>query len=285
MTTHIFYNSLSGSASNKKLQTIKEYFPHAEIFIIRSQVSIEQLSIGVNNKDLVIACGGDGTISLIANIAIKKNCLLGIIPLGTGNLMAKQFKVPLTVKNACKLIKEKKHVERVDALKIQNRHYFVNIGAGKVAKIVRDVAAQKKRRWGMLTYIVSAIKYLFFMKKTLFSITIDGKTHHTTGEELLVLNIGHLGLHNLSVDVNPTDGIVEVFILKRRTHFDLVPLATHFLLGRKCNVDLLKRFDVKESLTVHSNPSVPLQADGDIISNTPFTMQVKKQCLNIITTQ
>jgi YegS/Rv2252/BmrU family lipid kinase len=281
--TLIFYNTLSGSASASKLQCIKKNFPHARLILIQKKVTAEDILTSIREEELLIAVGGDGTVSLVANACIQKNRTLGIIPAGTGNIMAKQFKIPVQTEQACKLLLEKKKPLCIDAFKINNQYRLMNIAVGSIAHIMKNTAAKDKKTFGLLAYLYKGLQHVFKVDKKQITLELDGTEHTLHAEEILITNFAYTGIGHIKIDntSSPHDGVCEVFVFGRRHLFDTFHMGAAIINQDHQKRTVLKKYQFSSTLRISTTPHLEVQADGDHVGKTPITVTLEKQCLFI----
>ena len=123
-----------------------EYPGHA------SELTRKALDKGAN---CVIAVGGDGTVNEIARAMLHSGAVLGIIPKGSGNGLARELHIPMDVRRAIDLI-VKGHVSTIDCCKANGRVFFCTCGVGFDAAVSQKFAGEKRR--GSLTYIKNTVE-------------------------------------------------------------------------------------------------------------------------------
>jgi diacylglycerol kinase (ATP) len=107
---------------------------------------------------LVISAGGDGTLVGVGNGLVNSPVPLGILPLGTGNDLARILLIPLKLEEAMDLLISDHDVVAVDALKVGERHFFSNVSVGISPEVMNDTSSAEKKQLGRLAYIISMIK-------------------------------------------------------------------------------------------------------------------------------
>ena len=125
--------------------------------------------------DTVVAAGGDGTVSAVANGLIGSGARLGIIPLGTANVLARELGIPLVLADACALLNGPNTTISIDAMKVKGTHYFTQIGIGVDAFMIRDTTAEHKRWLGNGAYIWTAATRFIGFQTHRFSIAADDR--------------------------------------------------------------------------------------------------------------
>ncbi|HMA77107.1 MAG TPA: diacylglycerol kinase family protein, partial [Candidatus Krumholzibacteriaceae bacterium] len=140
--------------------------------------------------DLVIAAGGDGTISAVAGGLVGGKVPLGIIPVGTGNMIARELRIPLNIKRSAEVISSRHTIKTIDAMRLDNRTFILTIGVGISSLAVRDLTRKDKSRFGLLAYVGSALKQIVKFKPHAFTLTVDGERMKIRSPEVSVSNGG-----------------------------------------------------------------------------------------------
>ncbi len=117
-----------------------------------------------------IAVGGDGTVNEIAKALINTEAMLGIIPAGSGNGLARHLKIPMSPTKALKLINQFKHTA-IDYGTINAIPFFCTCGIGFDALIGEKF--DKKNGRGLVNYVKSALSEYIHYKPEKYTITID----------------------------------------------------------------------------------------------------------------
>src|SRR5208337_183558 len=140
--------------------------------------------------DTVVAAGGDGTVSAVANGLIGSGARLGIIPLGTANVLARELGIPLVLEDACALLNGPNTTTSIDAMKVKGTHYFTQIGIGVDAVMIRDTTAEHKRWLGSGAYIWTAATRFIGFQPHRFSITADDQRARPRSLQVVLANSG-----------------------------------------------------------------------------------------------
>src|SRR5512134_3583974 len=113
--------------------------------------------------DLVVVAGGDGTVSGVFDALYGSSLPLGVIPTGTGNLIAREFGIPTEVDEAVALIAGAPRAMRIDAMRIRKRVYVLNASVGISAAVIAGTTGENKRRFGRIAYFATAFKIFRFL--------------------------------------------------------------------------------------------------------------------------
>ena len=151
----IIYNPNAGGAKIKKLLKIKERLSlKSSVTIYDTQKPGDATSIAkreCKNFDIIVAAGGDGTINEVIN-GIDVNTKLGIIPLGTANILAIEAGIKNDVKSICKSI-EKGVTKKIYISNINNKKFFLMAGIGYDGDIVHKMKPSLKKIFGKAEFL------------------------------------------------------------------------------------------------------------------------------------
>jgi len=114
--------------------------------------------------DLVVAAGGDGTVSDVIDGLVGSPAPLGIIPIGTGNLIARELGIPEDIDEAVSIVASAPHSRKIDAMKIDGRVFALNVSVGISASVIGGTSRKSKNRFGRLAYFVTTILKMFTLK-------------------------------------------------------------------------------------------------------------------------
>ena len=174
--------------------------------------------------DLVVAAGGDGTVSAVADALAGTETPLGIVPLGTANVLAGELGIPLDLEAACALLAGEHALARIDAMELAGKHYVTQVGVGLDAAMIRDTPGEHKRRFGRVAYLWTAATPAGRASSSRrFTLTVDGVTTRPRAMQVLVANSGTLGSRPFrwGQDIRPDDGRLDVCVIAARTLLEL----------------------------------------------------------------
>ncbi len=224
--------------------------------------------------DAVIAAGGDGTVATAVNGLIGVQVPLGIIPIGTGNMLAKDLHIPLDIPSAISLLANKPKIRRIDAMKIGDFVYLLDINVGLSASIMAHTTYHEKNHWGMLAYLLSGLREAPRIRFRPFKVTVDGVAYDTRAAEVVVFNSGYIvkyfypGKHDVRLD----DGKLDVWIASPTVVKDYPRYLLGALFGRP-NPALTHFVTAERSIIIKGNARLRVDADGDIVARTPVTIE------------
>lgn len=223
----------------------------------------------VAGADLVIVCGGDGTVREVCAELAGTGIPVGIVPAGTGNLLARNLDIPLYIRAAIDvaLTGQDRAIDMVEVSGdgFEDTHFMVMAGMGFDAAIMEGVNEDIKKRVGWLAYVLSALKSLMFPAVRV-EVSVDGAefTKHRA-RTIVVGNVGFLqaGMPLLP-DAAIDDGVLDVVLLHPRKFLSWVPLAYRVLARRPRTDELVNRM-TGHTIVVRAATDTPRQLDGDSI--------------------
>ncbi len=223
----------------------------------------------VSGADLVIVCGGDGTVREVCAELAGTGIPVGIIPAGTGNLLARNLTIPLYIRSAIDVALNGQDraidLVRVGGDNIEDTHFMVMAGMGFDAAIMEGVSEDIKKKIGWVAYVVSGLRSLMFPAvKVEIQIDDDEPTVHRA-RTVVVGNVGFLqaGMPLLP-DAAIDDGVLDVVILHPKQFLSWIPLAVR-VLRKSATVDELIDRRTGARVRVKASADTPRQLDGDSI--------------------
>lgn len=182
-----------------------------------------------NNTEVIVAVGGDGTINEVASQMIGSKVILGIVPLGSGNGLARHLGIPRLIPSALKLINEFQ-VTDIDTASINGVPFISIAGVGFDAKVAKLFAKTKHR--GFLTYVRHITNNYINYKPKKYRLEFDdGRIINTRALFISFANSNQFG-YNTTIAPNAQlrDGQLDVCIVQKPNIFTLPIIANLMLL-------------------------------------------------------
>ncbi|UDY23352.1 YegS/Rv2252/BmrU family lipid kinase [Nocardioides sp. Kera G14] len=221
----------------------------------------------VDGAALVLVCGGDGTVREVCAELAGTGISVGVIPAGTGNLLARNLALPLYLRSAVDVAfnGQDRAIDMVEVSgdNMEDSHFLVMAGMGFDAAIMEGANETVKAKIGWLAYVLSGMRALMFPAVKV-EISIDGGefTKHRA-RTIVVGNVGTLtaGMP-LIPDASIDDGLLDVVLLHPQRFWSWVPLAFRILAKRPHIDDTINRFTGREVI-IRADRETPRQLDGD----------------------
>jgi YegS/Rv2252/BmrU family lipid kinase len=236
--------------------------------------------------EIIAVYGGDGTTMTAVRGMVGQPVVLGLIPGGTGNILAGNLRIPRNPAKAAALLATGRpreidlgRVERPDGT-----HYFaVNCGAGFDAELMAATSERDKRRWGIGAYVAAAWQQLSDVTSVPHRIEVDGIPLETRAATVLVANCGELipPLVRLKADIVPDDGLLDVVVLSADGMVDSVGVFWHLLSGTG-NGDKRIEYARGRRVSIETTPARPVQLDGEPAGMTPLVAEVVPRAIRIL---
>lgn len=238
-----------------------------------------------NGADLVIASGGDGTISAAATGMLNSNVPLGILPSGTGNMFARDIAIPFDPDRALELITGEHDLLEADLMVACGRALVLNLSVGLSAQTVLLTERDKKKRYGIFAYVGSVFANLLGLRLHTFTLVIDGQTLKFRASELMLTNSSLIGLRYFplqGITVQPDDGKIDIFFIRARTLLNwLGVLGNVITLHPERNRRFVHLF-AQKSIKITSSHTLLVQGDGEMLGQTPVDVEILPKRLQII---
>ena len=234
----------------------------------------------------VVAAGGDGTVNAVANGLVGSESALGVLPFGTGNVLA--FNLGVAGVPAALEALEADRRKRLDLGKIGGSRYFVALaGVGFDAQVARSVHGFWKQSVGRLAFLTEGLNRLHRDRPHLFHIDLEGDDCTVVEEELwsaFFCNVpAHTGRIPMVREARPDDGWLHLLLFR-----DVNAVRWAFGVG-----DALRTGDwgavpgvsvqrVKKA-SIRTEPPWLWEADGDVGGETPVEVEVCPGALQVVT--
>lgn len=224
----------------------------------------------ISGAEMVLVCGGDGTVRTVCAELAGTGVPVGVVPAGTGNLLARNLAIPLYLQAAIDVALNGQD-RAIDLVKISgdgipdDEHFLVMAGMGFDAAIMEGVSEEIKARVGWFAYVVSGLKNLMFPAVRLEISVDDGPWTKHRARTVVIGNVGYLqaGMPLLP-DAAIDDGILDVVILHPRRFLSWIPLAVRVLSKHKRTDSTINRLTGRK-VSVRASADTPRQLDGDSI--------------------
>jgi diacylglycerol kinase (ATP) len=227
-------NPISGGKKKDNVPQLIEKFLDANSFsatIVCSDGPAHARQISkeaVNEFDLIVAVGGDGTVNEVASALVGTNTVLGIIPFGSGNGLSRFLGISMNASKAIKALNTGR-IEIIDSGSLDGHPFFNMAGMGFDAHIAEVFSHGKKR--GFFTYLVSSIQEISKYKAQTYHIEIDGKAYEREAFMLSFANSSQYGNNaHISPHASVQDGLLDVCVIKQFPKWRLLEMGIRMIL-------------------------------------------------------
>lgn len=269
---------------------------HYEMALLEKGVHISSVvqqlvHAGNTGASLVIACGGDGTISLVASAIIKaglaSRLTLGAFPSGTANSLARDLGVPSDWSAAADFLCTQSPVVQLDAMKMGERYCFLRIGVGLDAATIHETSREDKKHLGRWAYVKSFLSRLFHPQRIRFTCHIDGRRRRFWAVQLFIANGGNIALvpFRIGPDIKWNDGVLNICAYDALYWWDYLTLGWKLFRKNYHAHPLLKFYVSTRQIRVQCKPVAMVQADGESFATTPIHIEVIPQAVQVLSQQ
>ncbi len=207
-----------------------------------------------------IAVGGDGTVNETGKALIGTKGIMGILPLGSGNGLARHLKIPLNLKKAIHLINNHK-VIKIDYGKINDIPFFCTCGVGFDASIGKKFSKAGKR--GFKTYIKTTISSFYNYKPKKYRLEYDNKKIKTKAFMVTFANITQYGNNAyIAPQAKACDGMLDISILRPFPRHRVFGLGTK-LFTKKIHTSKYMETTKTKAVQLKRKRKGPVNIDGE----------------------
>ena len=200
---------------------------------------------------------------------------VGILPGGTGNLLARSLGIPLTVRAAVRALVAGREA-RIDLGQLGDGRVFgIGTGIGVDATMIQETPVSLKRRLGVLSYVIVGVRSLLRFDAFDVNGTVDGVPFEQRASAVLVANFGTMFRHLLTLGegILQDDGVLNVCFFSPTTHADAARIG-YKMMRRDFSPDPCMSYLSGREISITTDPVRVIQADGEMAGFTPFTVKV-----------
>jgi diacylglycerol kinase (ATP) len=231
----------------------------------------------------VVAAGGDGTVNEVMNGLVGTATALGVLPLGTVNIWAREMGLSMDLLKAAEIL-AKSELTKIDVGMAGNRYFLLMAGIGFDAAVTATVRSEEKKLFGAIAYVKQAIQIAWNFRGVRLKLRIDGK--RVRGKILMVI-VGNSQLYGgvikFTAHATIDDGLLDVCVIKGRGMLS-APRRLISIFARHYNRDpQVKYYQAKQvEIRRKRGKALPVQVDGDYLGTTPMSFRVVPDSLWIM---
>ncbi|MDQ6757742.1 MAG: diacylglycerol kinase family lipid kinase [Bacteroidota bacterium] len=278
-------NPISGSKNKIDWEPeIRKYFLNLlhsfDFFLLDGKDDATSLKYWIEKlqPERVIAVGGDGTVSLVAEQLLGKNIAMGILPAGSANGMARELNIPIEINAALDIILNGE-IKPCDVIRINDKEICLHLSdLGVNARLVKYFEQGNLR--GKLGYALKIFKVLW--RKRLMHVTIKTDKEEVKRDAFMVV-IANASKYGTGALINPegnlSDGLFEIVVVRKIAFLSILKMFLHF---RRFNPKKVELFQA-ESANITTTRNVHFQVDGEYLGKTNnVKAEIIKGKLNLI---
>jgi YegS/Rv2252/BmrU family lipid kinase len=226
--------------------------------------------------DAVFTIGGDGTAMEVIGALAHSGPPVGVIPGGTGNILARTFGTPLRPGRAVTALLDGDEA-RIDLGRLgTGQRFAIGMGVGLDASMIAGAPGRLKRRIGFFAYVWSALRAAMKMEKFRVRLTIDGEVYEGEAAALLIANFGAVlnDLISFGDGILRDDGLLNACIYSPRNLRDATRILWK-MRRKKFEADPCVTYRSGKHFILETIPARLGQADGELIGDSPFEVSVE----------
>ena len=285
---HAIINPISGVGSKRKIprmitdmcseQNCQLTISFTDYVGNASELTQKALAEGA---DCIFAVGGDGTVNEVARAMVHSNAVLGIIPKGSGNGLARELHIPMDEKRAIDLI-AKGHVSTIDCCQANGRVFFCTCGVGFDAAVSQKFAGEKRR--GSLTYLKNTIEEYLAYKPEVYELLVDEQSIQEKAFLVACANASQYGNNAfIAPHANVQDGQMDLTILSPFTPLDIAPLAIQLFTRQIDRNSKIKTMKARQVVINRQSPGI-MHLDGEpVMADSRIEITMIPRSLHVLT--
>jgi len=253
-----------------------------EVKISASSEHLIQLAADPENEqfDRLVICGGDGTLNLAVRQLDLERVTLGIIPLGSGDDIAKTLGIPSDLEGACEIIL-RGTTRTVDVAEANGVRYLGVAGIGFDSLVAAWVNENTSFFRGSLLYVYGILRLLPRFRPLRIIMTIDGVS---TVEELMFAVVGNSHRYGGGIAIAPDaridDGKLNAYLIGRCSRFDLLTTLPLTYSGNHVKRRFVRMVEGTR-FEIDAERPLDLFADGEKVATTPVVVTLARERLTV----
>ena len=230
--------------------------------------------------DVVVAVGGDGMLSSVADAVVSAQGILGLVPSGRGNDFARMLGVPSEPEAVARVLLDATP-EQVDVVDAGRRVVLGSVYAG-VDSLASELVDRSHRLPRSLQYPYAAIRSVLSFSPTRFTVDVDGQVLEEDAYTVVVANSGYYGAGmHIAPDASLTDGLLDVVVVRAASKLKLIRSLPKLYDGTHVDLDdvlVLRGTEVR----IRSERPVTAYGDGERLAPLPLTATVRPSALHVL---
>ncbi len=231
----------------------------------------------------VFVLGGDGTVMEVVGALARSGIPVGILPGGTGNLVARSLGIPLDVRRAVGALLRGRARSMDLGMTGQGRYFAFSAGAGVDARMIAETGAGSKRTFGAAAYALTALRCALLPRSFTVRAVVDGEVVERDAAAVMVANSGGVlnDLVTLGPGIRSDDGLLDLCIFSPSGSAQSMAVGWRLLTGRFDEHPAML-YRAGRQFSIECDPPQVYQADGELLGDTPFQARVEAGAATVI---
>ncbi|WP_430612410.1 diacylglycerol/lipid kinase family protein [Flavobacterium sp. JP2137] len=287
---HFIVNPISGKGKHViNQELIDRFFPKEAYKVVLHFSAYKKHAIALTQEamkqrpDIIVACGGDGTIHEVAAQLVNTDIALGIIPVGSGNGLASNLEISKSMDQAMENVKNGL-IKHIDVGQINHKYFFSNMGFGIDATIIENYEKSGSRK--LISYLKAAIQSAKKFEFKNMEMTINGVPKRVKPLLLFISNSNEMGYSmTLTPKASLQDGLLDILMVPKintlqKFYFGLLVLLKKTDRFAPAEWMQLPRLEV--TISDFQNNAIQLDGEYYLFKENTFVIQVLPSALKVL---
>lgn len=275
---HFIINSLSPNAEKAQGQITSFFEGRPDQILIKLSkykghaIELALASIS-ENADIIVACGGDGTVNEVAQCLVNSNVKMGVLPIGSGNGLARHLRIPTNIQSALEIL-GRCDCKSMDVGKANDRYFFCNVSVAFSAQVIHCYEQMPQRGFG--AYSRAFLKAVSTFKYSTFELEEQNGTLKSTPFVLLLSNTDQLGYNKtLTPDASLFDGKLDMVRIEKSNPLALSIFMFFAFFNKFPPFAKVTREQLEKVRLQSSAKELKIQLDGERLDLNTNTLDIK----------
>jgi diacylglycerol kinase (ATP) len=234
--------------------------------------------------DVVIAAGGDGTINEVIQELAGSETALGVLPIGTMNVWAREMGIPLTYAGARDILINGK-MRQIDLGRVNERYFLLMVGIGFDGEVIHAVEKKPIKRLGVLGFLLVGTWLGLGYESFRAYMTLNGRLLKKHALQIVIGNTQlYAGTIKYTWQAKCDDGLLDVCVVRKRSMLGRIVVFVDFMLRREQRHQWVS-YAKCSSLEIRTRQPVAVQVDGEPFGYTPAHFTIAPKALKVIVPQ
>ena len=236
-------------------------------------------SFHLENKELLLVYGGDGTIHDAIQEAVKWKIPVGLLPGGTVNGLARELEIPQNLDQAIEVVARKK-LHKIYLGKANGEFFHMMAGIGLDGYVINQLDLRLKKALGVSSYWIAGLTFFWKYPLKEFELTLDGENHRAT---FAVIGNGRLygGQLLITPKASVNEDMLDVCMFTSKNRLRFFKYLGGAFNGRHVNYpDVFYR--KSQEVRVSGDKTILVQMDGEVVGRIPMTFSTYREGIEII---